>query len=109
MDHHVPRAVTEGLRRRGVDVVTAHEDGSAEADDERLLDRATELGRILYPNDKDFLAITPRWLQERRPFAGVVYAQQGTVTVGKAIEDLELVARASDAEYMRNRVEYLPL
>jgi hypothetical protein len=29
MDHHVQRAVTEGLRRRGVDVVTALEDGSS--------------------------------------------------------------------------------
>lgn len=24
MDHHVPRAITEGLRLRGVDVITAH-------------------------------------------------------------------------------------
>jgi hypothetical protein len=28
MDHHVPRAVTLGLRLRGVDVLTAYEDGA---------------------------------------------------------------------------------
>jgi hypothetical protein len=26
MDQHAPIAITEGLRRRGVDVLTAHED-----------------------------------------------------------------------------------
>jgi hypothetical protein len=29
MDHHVPSAITAGLRRRGVAVLTAAEDGSA--------------------------------------------------------------------------------
>ena len=30
MDHHVPAAITEGLRSRGIDVLTAFEDGHAE-------------------------------------------------------------------------------
>lgn len=38
----IPRAITNGLRRRGVDVLTAQEDGTAELDDPPLLDRATE-------------------------------------------------------------------
>lgn len=29
MDHHVPRAITVGLRLRGVEVITAYEDGSS--------------------------------------------------------------------------------
>jgi hypothetical protein len=29
MDHHVPRAITIGLRLRGVDVLTAYEDGAS--------------------------------------------------------------------------------
>ncbi|AFY30690.1 hypothetical protein Cal7507_0188 [Calothrix sp. PCC 7507] len=28
MDVHVPQAITDQLRRRGVDVLTAHEDGA---------------------------------------------------------------------------------
>jgi hypothetical protein len=42
MDHHVPRAITVGLRLRGVDVLTAYEDGANELDDPALLDRASE-------------------------------------------------------------------
>jgi hypothetical protein len=39
MDVHVRRAVTEGLRMRGVDVLTAQEDGAAELTDTDLLSR----------------------------------------------------------------------
>lgn len=58
MDHHVRRAVTEGLRRRGVDVLTAREDGRATAKDEKLLARATALDRVLFSQDDDLLAIS---------------------------------------------------
>ena len=30
MDHNVPRAITNGLRLRGVEVITAFEDGMSE-------------------------------------------------------------------------------
>ena len=30
MDHHVPRAITLGLRLREADVITAYEDGTSE-------------------------------------------------------------------------------
>ena len=56
MDHHVPRAVTMGLRVRGVDSLAAHEDGTSELDDAALLDRASELGRVLFTRDDDLLA-----------------------------------------------------
>jgi hypothetical protein len=48
MDHHVPSAITMGLRRRGVDVLTADEDGSAALEAAPLLERATVLGRVLF-------------------------------------------------------------
>jgi len=37
MDHHVHATITEGLRQRGIDVLTAHEDGASQLDDEELL------------------------------------------------------------------------
>ena len=109
MDHHVRSAVVAGLKRRGVDVLTTHDDGAAKKGDEWLLQRATELGRIVYTNDDDFLEIAAQWQKEERPFSGVIYAHQENVTDGQVIKDLELITKASDAEYMRNRVEYLPL
>ena len=52
MDVHIPRAITVQLRLSGVDVLTAQEDGHAEVDDTILLNRATELGRVLFTQDK---------------------------------------------------------
>ena len=74
MDHHVPSAITAGLRNRGVDVLTAEEDGSARLDDDPLLDRATSLGRVLFSQDQDLLVIAHGRLQTGTAFSGVVYA-----------------------------------
>jgi hypothetical protein len=40
MDEHVARSITLGLRQRGVDVVTAQEDGRSGASDVALLDHS---------------------------------------------------------------------
>ncbi len=53
MDVHVPAAITEGLRRRAIDVLTSQEDGTRQADDEQLLKRSTELERVLVSQDED--------------------------------------------------------
>src|SRR2546422_6744823 len=55
MDVHVPYAITIGLRLRGVDVITAQEDGSRELEDADLLNRARSLGRIMFTRDDDLL------------------------------------------------------
>jgi hypothetical protein len=108
MNHHVPAAITQGLRRRSVDVVTAHDDGAAMHDDEHLLERATELGRVLFSQDEDLLAVTRVWLNAGKEFSGLVYAHQMRITIGHAVKDLELVAKALDPDDMRSRIEFIP-
>lgn len=109
MDVHVRRAVTVGLRLRGVDVLTAQEDGSREYDDASLLDRAGELGRALFTQDYDLLEEAARRQETGQGFAGLIYGHQLNVTVGQCIEDLELNARATAPEEWANQVTYLPL
>ena len=55
MDVHIKRAITEGLRRTGIDVLTAQEDGCGHLSDAELLDRASSLGRVLVSMDDDLL------------------------------------------------------
>ena len=81
MDHHVPEAVTLALRRRGIDVITALEDGRERADDEELLNRASQLDRILYTQDQDYLGIADRRRKEGRSFSGIVYAHQQSLSL----------------------------
>jgi predicted nuclease of predicted toxin-antitoxin system len=109
MDHHVPSAVTAGLRRRGVDVLTAYEDGRAQADDEAILDRALALGRAVFTQDEDFLVIASQCRRIGRPFAGVIFGSQESLGIGQAIQYLELIAKASDPEQLRNSVQFIPL
>ncbi|NJN97537.1 MAG: DUF5615 family PIN-like protein [Anaerolineales bacterium] len=109
MDHHVPRAITVGLRLRGVDVLTAYEDGSSELDDSALLDRANELKRVLFTRDDDLLIETTRRQRAGIPFYGVIFAHQLRVSIGSCIEDLELIAQVGEAEDLINGVKFLPL
>lgn len=108
MDVHVKRAVIDGLRLRGVDVLTAQEDGTTTLEDEQLLDRATGLGRVLFTQDEDFLAEAQRRQLGGGMFAGLAYAHQTRATAGQLVNDLELLAKASDPADMLNRVEHLP-
>ena len=55
MDQHIPRAITVGLRLRGIDVITAFEDKASEMNDSDLLNRASELGRALFTQDNDLI------------------------------------------------------
>jgi len=108
-DQHVPRAIALGLRLRGVDVVTAAEDGAAELDDSALMDRASDLGRILVSFDSDLLAEANRRRQANRHFSGLVFAHPLRVPVGVCVNDLELIARSGAPEDIRDSVLYLPL
>jgi predicted nuclease of predicted toxin-antitoxin system len=109
MDVHVPVAVTEGLRRRGIDVVTSQDDGTRGMADDELLQRATDLQRVLFSQDQDFLQITAEWQQEGRLFAGLVFAPQQGISIGRCVDDLELVAQCYSDEEIANQVIYLPL
>ena len=109
MDVHVRRAVTNGLRIRGVDVMTAQEDGTAMWPDNRLLDRAGELDRVLFSQDDDLLAKAELRQRENSPFTGVIYGHQLAITIGQCVRDLEIIAKAAKPEDLENRVEFLPL
>ena len=97
------------LRLRGVDVLTAQEDGTIRLSDAALLDRTTALGRVLFSRDRDLLREAARRQRAGANFAGVMYASQLEVTIGQCVKDLECIAHAGEPQDVANRVEYLPL
>jgi uncharacterized protein with PIN domain len=109
MDENVHGAITRGLRQLGIDVWTAQGDLPAGTEDPLVLDRATELGRVLFSQDTDLLREASRRQQSAEPFAGVIYAEQSMVPIGQCIQDLELIARAALPEELVNTVYFLPL
>lgn len=109
MDHHVPEAIANGLRRLEVDVLVAWADDHARAEDEALLARAGVLGRVLFTQDDDLLAIAAKWAASGRSFAGLIFGHQLRVTIGQAVADLSLMAAVMEPEEMKDQVVFLPL
>ena len=109
MDHHVPRTITEGLRLRGIDVVTTYEDNASDMDDSALLDRASELGRVLFTQDDDLLVEAVSRQREGTYFRGVIYAHQLKTSIGTCINDLEIISKAGEPEDLAERIQFLPL
>lgn len=107
MDQHVARAITQGLRARDVDVLTAYEDGASRLSDPDLLDRATILRRVIFTQDDDFLMEASLRQLNNVHFCGVIYAHQLRVSVGSCINQLEVIAKAGDLDDLTNHVEYL--
>ena len=76
MDVHVPAAITEQLRLRGVEVLASTEEGTNRLPDPQLLQLATELGRVVVTQDIRFRVLAEDWQRQQRPFAGLIFAPQ---------------------------------
>jgi hypothetical protein len=63
----------------------------------------------LFTQDDDLLAEANRRQAEGMAFAGVIYAHQLRVTIGRCVEDLELIAKVASIKDIINQVVYLPV
>jgi hypothetical protein len=109
MNEHVPKPITIGLRVRTGDVLTAQEDGQSEIDDAILMDRSTELSRVMFSFDADMLREATRRQRDGKSFGGLVFAQPARISVGECIRDLEIIAKVGEREDLLNQIIYLPL
>ena len=107
-DVHVDKAIHDQLRLRGVDVLRAQDDGTAERSDEELLRRATELGRLIFTQDLRFKGLAEHWQRNGKAFSGLLFGNQLGVTVGAYVKDLELIAKTTEPTEWENIVQYLP-
>jgi hypothetical protein len=73
------------------------------------LDRASELGRVLFTRDDDLLAEAARRQREGIPFHGIIDAHQLRVSIGRCVQDLEIIAKAGEPTELLNGVMFLPL
>lgn len=108
LDVHVPRAVADQLRARGVDVLTAIEDGTDHMEDDDLLEHARGLARLVFTQDIRFKALAESWQRQGRPFAGLAFGHQLGGTIGQYVRDLGLIATASDPSDWDGAVVHLP-
>lgn len=101
-------ALTEALRLRGVDVVTALDAGLIEIPDEAHLTYAASEGRVLYSfNVSDFCRPHREFLGSGREHSGIVLARQQHFSVGDQMRRLLRLMGTLSVDEMRNRLEFL--
>jgi len=108
MDVHVPWPITDQLRRRGIDVLTAVEDDANLLSDEELLRHATELNRLLFTQDIGFKNACRNLAASGQGIRGACFWPSITRFDRAVRQGLELIARASELDDWKNTVAFLP-
>jgi len=105
-DAPVHRAIQIGLQLRNVDVLTAQEDDRSDAADEIILSRSVELERPLVTTDHDFLILAKNCIEKGQNFAGIFFISP-KISIGYAVEELEIYAKIGEAEDFFNQVIFV--
>jgi uncharacterized protein with PIN domain len=102
-DQHVPSAVARGLRRRGVDVLTAQDADRCGASDQDQLQFSTQQGRVFVTFDADFIDLASRGIEH----TGIAFCAASKYSIGELIYALLLVDDTLQPDDMLNHVEFL--
>lgn len=104
----VPVAIAAGLKRRGIDAISARDSGNLGLSDEEQLEYAHNQRAVIFTHDDDFLRLARLWARHRgRPHSGVIYVHQEKFTVGERIRRLTEVASIFDPGDFLNHIEFL--
>ncbi len=107
-DVHVPFAVVNCLREFGADILRVQDDGRRTDDDEHLLSRATDLGRLFLTGDRDFLVIGRRWQQQQQMFPGIAFITSDAADPRSVSECVMMLLLCSQTPEVENQVHYVP-
>jgi hypothetical protein len=77
--------------------------------DSGLLDRASELGRVLFSQDDDLITEAVKRQKANTRFVGLIYVHQLRISIGACINELELIAKAAEPEDLIDKIQFLPL
>src|SRR5262249_32885591 len=103
--------ILRGVLRRlpGLDLVCAQDVGLSRAKEPEVLELAAKEGRILLTHDVSTMTKhAADRLRSGLPMSGVVVVSQ-SLPVGKAIEDILLLAECSEENEWAGQIRYLPL
>lgn len=103
----VPVAVAEGLKRRGVEALSARDVGNLGLTDEQQLAYAQALNMVLFTHDDDFLRIAHERLVSGQPHGGIIYVHQQKLGLGEIIRRLKVITELMNEEDLRNHIEFL--
>ena len=103
LDENVANAVANGLRNRGIDVITTAEAGYMGRDDLDIMAFALQENRVIVTQDDDFLAHASAGVTH----AGIAYCKPQTRSIKQIIQGLLLIHGVLSPEDMLNHIEFL--
>ena len=103
LDQHISFAVAQGLRQRGVDVLSAQDAGRCGFSDSNQLEFATRDERVMVSFDDDYLALASSGAHH----AGIAWCRYSKLSIGQLVSALLLIHGILSLEEMRDRVEFL--
>ncbi len=106
LDEHIQAALAQGLRARGVDVLTTQEAGNRLLNDQGQLMFAVAQGRALLSyNKRHFAKLHYDWMNAGRDHAGIILSDQ--LPVGIVLRRLMKLYFSLTREDLKNCLEYL--
>ena len=93
---------SEGLKRRGINILAARDAGNLGLSDEEQLNYAAKNNFVIVTHDDDFLTMAIKYDHK-----GIVYVHQQKYGVGDLIRKLKLLWDVAEQEDFRNHVEFL--
>jgi hypothetical protein len=110
-DEDVHGDIIDGLRRRqsAVDLVRVQDVGLSHTPDSDILEWAAQQGRVVVSVDKKTLAVAA-WdrVAHGLPMPGAAILRI-VLSIGQAINELEIFALAGNPDDVRDQVVYLPM
>jgi hypothetical protein len=110
-DEDFNNRILRGLlhRQPDLDIIRVQDTDVGGADDATILEWAFQEGRILLTHD---VSTMTSWAYERmnmgRPIAGLIEVPQ-SISIGRAMEDILIIATCSSVEEFENQIQFLPL
>ena len=103
LDENANKAITEGLRRRKIDVTTTVKVGWISASDEEQLLFAHSQHRVIFTQDRDFLKLHYSVSEH----SGIVYCIKESRSIGEILRGLILIWEILTPEEILGKVEYI--
>lgn len=101
-------ALLNGLRARGVDVLSALEAGMVSSSDEQQLDFATTSTRSIYSyNVSDFCRLHAAYLDAGKQHSGIIVCNRLKLSLGEQIRRLAGLVNSKSEDGMMDRIEFL--
>lgn len=102
------RALVNGLRARGFEVLTVQEAGMKGRDDSAQLEYATQQGRAIYTfNGGHFCQLHTEYLRQGKTHAGMIVVPRQKYSIGEQLKKLASFISSVTAEEMENKLHFL--